>query len=139
MPEAEFDRLVRAVAHLAAAWRDYADLEILAGLPDGSVTVDVVAGTARHGSAGPIPLRLAAELKTALEERLARKGIASGEIQAAELVLRIDTGAILTDRARIVHFDFELEARLWAVGKEYRALRREDHIWHDRAPPFTGA
>jgi hypothetical protein len=126
MPEAEFDRLVRALAHLAAAWREYGDLEILAGLPDGSVTVDVVAGSARHGSAGPIPLRLAAELKAALEERLARKGIASGEIQAAELLLRI------------VHFDFELEARLWAAGKEYRALRREDHIWHDREPPFKG-
>lgn len=134
MPEAEFDRLVRALAHLAAAWRDYGDFEILAGLPDGIVTVDVVAGSARHGSAGPIQLRLADELKAALGERLARKGIAPGEIRSGELVLRIDTGAIPTDRARIVHFDFDLEARLWAAGEEYRAFRREDHVWHDRAP-----
>jgi hypothetical protein len=130
----EYDRLVRTLAHLAAAWRDYGDFEILASHPDGTVTVDVIAGSARHASAGPLTLRLAADLRAALADRLARKAIDPGGIETAELVLRIDTGAIPTDRARIVHFDFDLEARLRAAGKEYRAARREDHVWHDREP-----
>lgn len=140
MPEEEYARtegyvrLARTLAHLAAAWRDYGDLETLASLPDGTVTVDVLAGTAGHDSAGPVTLRLAAELRNALAERLARKAIDPGEIEAAELALRFATGAIPTDRARIVHFDFDLEARLRAAGKEHRAVRREDHVWHDREP-----
>lgn len=133
MPESEYERIARVLAHLAAAWRDHGDLETLASLADGAVAIDVLAGSARHESAGTIPLRLASELKTALAERLARKGIDPRELQAAELILRVGTGAIPTDRARIVHFDFDLEVRLWAAGREYRAVRREDHVWHDRA------
>jgi hypothetical protein len=134
MPEEEYARIARALAHLAASWRDHGDFEILAGLPDGSVSIDVLAGSARHASAGPIPLRLAGELKTALAERLARKGIDPREVQAAELTLRVGTGAIPTDRARIVHFDFDWESRLRAAGREYRDVRREDHVWHVREP-----
>jgi hypothetical protein len=137
MPESEYDRIARTLAHLAAAWRDHGDLEILAGLPDGLVDIDILAGSAGHESAGPIPLRLAAELRAALADRLARKGIDPRELQAAELRLRVDTGGILTDRARIVHFDFDWEARLRAAGQEYRAARREDHVWHDREPDRT--
>jgi len=134
MPESEYDRIARTLAHLAAAWRDHGDFEILAGLPDGMVAIDVIAGSARHESAGPIPLRLGDELRAALADRLARKGIDLRELQTAELILRVDTGAIPTDRARIVHFDFDLEVRLHAAGQEYRAARREDHVWHDREP-----
>jgi hypothetical protein len=132
MPEEEFARIASLLAHLAAAWRDHGDLEALAGLPDGNVAIDVIAGSARHESAGPFELRLGAELKAALADRLARRGIGPGVVQSAEIILRIDTGAIRTDRARIVHFDFDLEARLGAAGEEYRAVRREGHVWHSR-------
>src|SRR4051812_40524166 len=119
MPEEEYARIVRALAHLAAAWRDRCDFEALAALPDGTVVIDVMEGAARHESAGPVPLRLAPELQAALAERMARKGLAPKDVQVGELTLRFDTGAIATDRARIVHFDFDLEARLRAGGKEY--------------------
>jgi hypothetical protein len=134
MPEEEFERAARFLAHLAAAWRDRDDLEVLAGLPDGTVAIDVLAGEARHETAGRVPLRLAGELRAALADRWARKGIGAGAAEAAGIDLRVATGAIPTDRARIVHFDFDLEARVAAGGKEYRAVRREDHVWHSREP-----
>lgn len=134
MQDGEFDRIARYLVHLAAAWRDRGDLETLATLPDGTVALDLSAGTARHGAAGPIPFRMASELGTALADRLARKGIAPGAVESAGLVLRFATGAVRTDRDRIVHFDFDLECRLRADGKDYRASRREEHIWHAREP-----
>lgn len=133
-PEGEFDRICRSLLHLAAAWRDHGDLEALAGLPDGIVSIDLIAGSARHASSGSVTLRLAEALREALADRVARKGISPGEIREAEFLLRADTGAIRTDRARIVHFDFDLEARLRTAEKEYRAVRREDHVWHVREP-----
>jgi hypothetical protein len=132
MAEDEYARIAAYLAHVAALWRDWSDLETLARLPDGTVSIDAVAGGARHGTAGPIALRLADALKTGLAERLARKGI--GDALTATLELGVYTGAIRTDRDRIVHFDFAIEARIGAEGREYRASRREDHVWHAREP-----
>ena len=129
-----YARIAQALAHIAAGWRDWDDLEALARLPDGEVEIDVRSGAARHDSAGPLALRLGAELRAALETRLARKGLPPQAIDSAVLGLRFHTGAIRTDRARIVHFDFDLEARVRAEGGEYRASRREDHVWHAREP-----
>ena len=124
----------RFLVHLAAGWRDWEDLETLARLPDGTIDIDILAGAARHDRSGPIPLRLAAELRQALEARWARKGVDPGAVEAAGLVLRADTGAVRTDRNRIVHFDFDLEAWLRANARELRASRREAHVWHAREP-----
>jgi hypothetical protein len=132
MPEPEFARIARWLAHLAAGWRDWDDLEALARLPDGTVRVDIRAGTATHGTAGPVALRLAPALRDALEERLAAKGIPPAAVEAAVLDMRVDTGAIRTERRHIVHFDFDLEARVRAKGEDYPASRREDHVWHAR-------
>jgi hypothetical protein len=134
MPEAEYDRIAAYLAHIAAGWRDWGDLETLARLPDGTVSIDILAGGAVHGTAGPVALRLAPALEASLAERLARKGIAVGTVDSATLELRMDTGAIRTDRKRIVHFDFGIEAKVGAEGREHRASRREDHVWHAREP-----
>jgi hypothetical protein len=142
LPEEEYPRLAAHLAHVAALWRDGSDLETLARLPDGIVSIDAMTGEARHATAGPIALRLADALRTGLAERLARKGLAVGAGNAvgnggaltATLELATDTGAIRTDRDRIVHFDFGIEAKVGAAGREFRASRREDHVWHAREP-----
>ncbi len=132
MEAEEYARAARAMAHLAAGWRDRDDLETLAALPDGTAILDLLSGTARLEDGRPMPLRLAPALQAALAERLGRKGPATAD--RAELILRWGTGAIATDRSRIVHFDFDLEARVGAGDGEYRAARREDHVWHSREP-----
>jgi hypothetical protein len=58
----------------------------------------------------------------------------TGSALTATLELGTETGAIRTDRDRIVHFDFGIEAKVGAEGREYRASRREDHVWHAREP-----
>jgi hypothetical protein len=132
MSAEEYARIAAYLAHLAAGWRDGSDLETLARLPDGMVYIDVLSGLARHETAGPIALRLASALQGALAERLARKGIPAGALETAALGLRVDSGAIRTDRNRIVHFDFGIEAAVRADGREHLASRREDHVWHAR-------
>jgi hypothetical protein len=133
MPEEELRRAARALVHLAAGWRDRDDLETLARLPDGTAALDLLAGAVRHDSGAEISLRLAAALREDLAARLSRRGVPAGAVREAVLILRADTGAILTDRERIVHFDFDLEARLrGADGGEISESRREAHVWHAR-------
>lgn len=130
----DLERLAKVLPHMAARWRWHADLETLAGLPDGEVRIDVLAGTALHASAGPIGLRLAGELRAGFADQLARKGIAPDSVRAAEVVIRTDTQGVLTDRSRIVHFDFRISARLETDAGAFLAEQEEPHVWHSRAP-----
>jgi hypothetical protein len=132
MHEKDFGLLAQVLPHMAARWRLPSDLEILAELPDGMIDLDVVAGTARHASAGPVPLRLAAELRAGLADQLARRGIAASEVRSALVTLAMDTGAVLTDKARIVHFDFRIASRLDTESGVFSASQTEDHVWHER-------
>ncbi len=142
MSESEYTRLAAYLAHIAAGWRDWGDLETLARLPDGTVSIDIPAGVAVHTAArgtapgttaaDPVSLNLAGVLRASLGERLARKGIPTAKLDAAVLELNCDTGAVRTDRDRIVHFDFGIEARITAEGRDHRSSRREDHVWHAR-------
>jgi hypothetical protein len=132
MLEKDLTQAAKALAHFAARWRDWDDLETLAGLPDGAIEIDVLQAEARHAATGAVRLRLPEALRADLFERLARKGIDPAAVRAAGLSLRMDTAAIRTDRARIVHFDFGLEARVDAGEGERRASQREEHVWHAR-------
>lgn len=126
--------MAKVLPHMAARWRWPADLETLADLPDGTISIDVLAGTANHAQAGPIGLRLAEELRAGFMDQLSRKGIAPGFVRLAGVSLRVDSGAIRTDRARIVHFDFRIAARLGTEAGEFTAEQEELHVWHSREP-----
>lgn len=134
MHEKELGRLAKVLPHLAARWRWPADLETLAGLPDGEVVVDVLAGTARHAQAGPINLRLTEELKAGFSDQLTRNSIAPAFVEEALVVLKVDTGAVRTDRDRIVHFDFRISAHLRSPAGGFSGEQEELHVWHSRAP-----
>ncbi|MDB5104116.1 MAG: hypothetical protein JWP91_1805 [Fibrobacteres bacterium] len=132
MQDKDFALLAKVLPHMFARWRHAEDFEILAGLPDGEVRIDALTGTAGHALAGPIPLRIAAELKAGLDDQLARKGIAKADLPEAGLTVTVDTSAVKTDRTRIVHFDFRIRSRIRTVDKVFEASQDEEHVWHER-------
>lgn len=134
MYEKELGLMAKLIPHLAARWRWPLDLEILADLPDGEVAIDVLTGAARHAQTGPIDLRLSEELRAGFADQLARKCVPDGFVRKAGLTLRMDTGAVRTDRKRIVHFDFRFAALLATEAGEFTAEQEELHVWHSREP-----
>ncbi len=134
MHEKEFALLARVLPHMAARWRWHADLELPAGLPDGEIDIDALAGTAFHPVTGMLPLRLAAEMRAGLADQLERKGIDRAELTAAKVVIRFATDAVRTDKTRIVHFDFRIAARLETTSGTFTAEQDELHVWHSREP-----
>ena len=132
MHEREFSLLAKALPHIAARWRLWSDLELLASLPDGTVAIDALDGMSRHSVTGVIPLRLGEELKAGLTDQLARRGVAAEEVSAATVSMVVETGAVPTDRARIVHFDLRISARLETRAGVFAAAQDEEHVWHTR-------
>jgi hypothetical protein len=130
----EFGQLARLLPHIFARWRSYADFETLADLPDGRIEIDALAGTARHGTEGPIGLAVSAELKAGLEGRLGKKGIPQATLAEATVTVLTDTKRIRTDRRRVVHFDFRIACRIRTRSADYEGAQEEEHVWHSREP-----
>jgi hypothetical protein len=132
--EKDLAQLAKVLPHLFARWRHFGDLETLAGLPDGEIIIDVLRGTAVHGTAGGIDLVIAAEMRAGLLDQLRRKGIPEAEIHEATVRVRVDTTGVNTDRSRIAHFDFRIDAAIEAASGTFTASQAEDHVWHSRDP-----
>ncbi len=108
------------------------DLEVLADLPDGTLTVDVLSGSAVHSVNGPMSLHIAGELQAWLQHRLAESRIDRSEIERAVVMAAIRTDRKATDRKRVISFDFAVDSTIATAEREYRATLCEAHQWHSR-------
>ncbi|MEO6094883.1 MAG: hypothetical protein ABIW76_04075 [Fibrobacteria bacterium] len=127
--------MAKLLPHLFARWRDPQDLEILANLPDGVITLDALTGTARHDPAGSITLRIAKALAAELADQLLRKGIVRTALLEARLTVTVESSRVKTDRNRIIHFDFGTASLIRTQSATYSASQYEEHVWHDRQDP----
>jgi hypothetical protein len=131
--ERDLAQMAKVLPHMFARWRDWEDFEALAELPDGMIFIDVLAGTASHGTGTPIRLRIAQEIRSGLMDQLVRKEIQASRIREAVLRIRVDSSQVKTDRNRIVHFDFHIASRIHAEAGVFEAAQIEEHVWHDRS------
>jgi hypothetical protein len=130
----EFGLLARVLPHMFARWRLPRDLETLAGLPDGGLLIDALAGTARHERAGVLDLAIAEELRAGLDSHLLKKNIPRESVSQAMVIVVTDTSQVKTDRNRIVHFDFRIACRILADEGEFLGSQTEEHVWYERNP-----
>ncbi|WP_129642528.1 hypothetical protein [Peristeroidobacter agariperforans] len=110
------------------------DLEILADLPDGTLSIDALSGSASHSVNGLINLHIAGELQTWLQQRLSESRIEPSIIVQAKVTAAVRTDRIATNRKRIVSFDFTVDSVISTTDREYRGKLCEVHQWHSRAP-----
>jgi len=122
------------LCHMLIGSRISGDLEVLADLPDGSLSIDVLRGTASHDVAGSLQLQVAGELRDWLVQRLEVSGIPTETISSAAVTARITTDRIATDRTHVVSFDFFVRSTLTTEHVAYLGQPHEVHKWHSRLP-----
>jgi hypothetical protein len=66
-------------------WRMFEDLGVLATLPDGKLTVDVLTGTCTHETVGPIDTYIAGEISAWFIHRLELHRIPVSDVLEAKL------------------------------------------------------
>lgn len=108
------------------------DLETLAELPDGSIRINLLSGVAEHSSAGSLDLHIAGEIREWLKFHCTKDGIDLRALEAADLLVDVDTSKIATNRKRIVCFQMSATSMLRTDEKEYSAKVIETHRWHTR-------
>jgi hypothetical protein len=120
---------------MLVGWRMIEDMETMSGLPDGSLNIDVLAGTASHSSASLPPLHIVGELHAWLKSRLEKAGVPIQQLIVADVVAAICTDRIATDRKHIVSFDFVCTCTIRTVERTYEGHLVEKHQYHGRLNP----
>lgn len=115
-------------------WRMGDDLEVLAEIPDGQLSIDLLAGQTTHDSRGPITLHVADEIQAWLKSECKRESIPFAQIVKAELVVELDTSQVKTDKKRAVCFSFVCRSLIATDEHEYRAEAHETHNWLTEYP-----
>ena len=124
--------VANTLCQMLVGWRMGEDLEQLAELPDGVLSLNVLNGEARHSAAGPLDLWVAKELSSWLSSRLEILSIPISTISEASVQASINTGRILTNKRRIVSFDFEVRSSVSTSDRTYFGKLQERHEWHRR-------
>ena len=133
-----FQDFANTLPHMLVGWRMTEDLERIAELPDGVLTIDVLKGTTTHSAVGDLTLYIAGELQAWLARRMAESGIPADLLDLAQVIADIRTDRIATDRKRIVAFDFDCKATLVSGTRTYRGTLVEKHAWHSRIDRDSG-
>jgi hypothetical protein len=124
--------LVNALADMFVHWLTPSDLEVIAGLPDGKIDVDVLARQATHTAVGPIDLGVSRTLRTWLDSRLADHGLLVSSLSAAGVSAEYRSDRIPTNRDKIVSFDWNCQGHIAVQNLQFIGRMVENHKWHTR-------
>jgi hypothetical protein len=94
----EFRGIAQSLAAMALSSRIAEDLETLASLSDGSVLVNLLAGSALTANGTDVPLQICLTLWSWLDQQSSERGFRLTAIEKAEILIHVDTSRIPTNR-----------------------------------------
>jgi hypothetical protein len=111
----------------------YKDLEILASIPDGRLTIDLFSHSSQHDVAGALELQVVEKLATWLNRELATDNISRSDVLSVNFVVDIRTDRLPTDRRNIILFEFSGQGTLNTSFGIYIGTLKSYPIWYQRA------
>jgi hypothetical protein len=97
--------IANTLPHMVAGRMYSDDWEALALIPDGVLTIDLLAKTAHHTGHGALSLRVVMDLVGWLGDHLAAARLLTSDLAKAELAIVIRTDRVPVDRSQIIPFD----------------------------------
>jgi hypothetical protein len=124
--------LANTICQMMVGWRMVDDYEILAELPDGTLSFNLLSESVTHDSGAQPKLWITGELAAWLQVRLVAENIDAKNLVEATLNVSHKTDRIKTARKSIISFDFDCHSLLATTEKLYEGRLVERHIWHKR-------
>ena len=111
----------------------YADLETLAHLPDGALSIDLLNRQAVHSAGHSVSLQIVPHLADWLCGRLHRNNARIEDLAHVRLKLMFRTDTIPTIRTRLVHFDWACACTIAPRDGVERSGEARGRAWYDRS------
>jgi hypothetical protein len=126
--------VVNTLPHMIMGERmSYVDLETLANLPDGGISIDLLNRQAVHSAGHSVSLQIVPYLAGWLSGRLHSNDARIEDLAHARLNLVFRTDAIPTDRTRLVLFDWACVCTIAPCDGEERSGEACGRAWYDRS------
>jgi hypothetical protein len=119
MPKNPLNDVVNTLPQMVAGRLDRHDFEALADLPDGILTIDLLARTVQHGSGAAPVISAAGLLADWFDGRLLVAKFDRSNLTKAVLAVAIRTNRVPADRSRIVPFDLACTAEIATHERVY--------------------
>ncbi len=121
------------LCHMFVGWRMYDDLERLAGLPNGRLSLDLLSMKAKHSIWGDLNLHITEEMNSWLIHQCEKDGLDFAKLLQASLEVDITSQKIVTKRKWVIDFSFDCHSTIKTDEKVYSSRLAEAHTWHRRA------
>ena len=120
------------VCKMFVGWRMGDDLEVMSELPDGTITLNLLTGDAKHSIVGGLDLHIAKEIQAWLQQQSEKEGVDVSQLKSATLEVDVDTGKVATNKKKVVMFSFECRSNIETDETSYQATVKDMHQWHTR-------
>jgi hypothetical protein len=132
MPRNPLNDVVNTLPHMVAGRLDRHDFEALADLPDGILTIDLLARTVQHGSGAAPAISATGLLADWFDGRLQAAQFDRSGLTKAAITVAIRTDRVAVDRSRIVPFDLRCTAEIAAGGRTWVSKPAPALRWYRR-------
>ena len=112
-------------------WQIQQDLDMFATLPEGKLTVDVLAGSCVHSESGLVNTYIAGEISSWFKHQITERGIPLSDIMPAMLHVELARSPT-SKKKRSVTFDWRGSGCIKTDAREYNAELAESHSWHGK-------
>lgn len=116
----------------------YADLETLANLPDGALSIDLLNRQAVHSAGHTVSLQIVPHLADWLCGRLHGNDARIEDLAHVRLKLLFRTDTIPTIRTRLVHFEWACACTIAPRDGAERSGQAGGRTWYDRSQHGPG-
>lgn len=120
------------VCKMFVGWRMADDLETMAELPDGIISIDLLSGHAVHSVFGSIDLNIAKEIQAWRGKQCAKEKIGLSDLASATLNVDVKTDKVATDKKKVIMFVFDCRSSIKTSDSVYESCLSEVHKWHSR-------
>jgi hypothetical protein len=133
MARKQLNDIINRLPHMVAARLHADDSAVLADIPDGVLTIDLLAGTACHGSGAELTVSAVARLTDWLDARLEKAQLARSDLIKAVLTVAIRTDRAPADRSRLIPFDLISTAEIATAERVYVSKQVSALLWYRRS------
>lgn len=109
-------------------WRMLEDVGTFASLPEGSLTIDVLAGTCHHDAVGMIETHIAPEISAWFSDQLAKRNIPASDVVEAKLFVALKRGPTAKGKLGVT-FNWSADSVIKTADRTYTAHLAEPHTW----------
>ncbi|SRR5213593_2029130 len=123
--------IANSLCQMCCSARINTSLERIAGLPDGTLKIDLLLGSCVHSTAGDLQVPMVEDFRAWLSSQMEQSRLSFDVFRSVLLSLQYKTDRVPTDRKRILLFELE-SASQFVLANQVIEGHATNVLWYQR-------